>query len=781
MKTTYDSSENYELISGIVSAIPQRLVKFFDSLIVARNTLNAAKEIAVLNRIAAEERNSPVMMKWLEIFRDVYVAHCLDLEKTGDDQPKKNTFTTFERSFENLAFLPDYWFANPTLLKPALRDNADAIRFSLERFLYSMHGGRAWCALDWERDKYTFRDVCEPKQSERPLLKLASLYLSAAAIVRGELGLYVGPRQDMLLPFTGIVSAKDVKTPLLKYFHVDRYTQLSFIRARETSPSKDADAQGDYARFEPDWMALSALTEFIIEDKNARASRTTATRVGLEEIGRCLKDLSKINALGDDPECVDAISVIQRDFDEVGLTHLKEAPFKELLAGIGVTEHLIPPAYYLKKLRIDSAKKFWQEVEPIIDELLARFDKIHFETVEKYTERDIATRYSEPLNSQCVFLMNALTYGHIDELPGHLYGERLATAVKKCIIGGKLELQYGAISDLFFERDLPEKLGVNAIAENRYSAMPRTWLFADKDNDSFRAWFLETLTDLAAATFAPEKEETPTRRGGRQRDTEKNPLVPRDYRTVNLKKIAEQADRLWNIYFSDTDGCMTRWVISIRKAGKTLDKMHREHKTKADKFSNGYTFSCSEDTNYELRKLLAHEKSQLPREYQTLSDQELAEHFAKHESFTIFDIRPMEDRHLVMFCLLTRLMVETADRCPGLWDEKDNLTAFFTHMLCATLPRLDLPFPWHIGLFTDGYLRIGRLKDSQGNNLDRILAHRYNDQAERQLMLIFLARYLRSAENALKTLQCIIEKPAMRTYFGRERLDFLKRHFGGEA
>ena len=781
MKTIYDSSENYELASSIVSAIPHRLVKFFDSLIIARNTLNAAKEIAVLNRIAAEERSSPVMMKWLEIFRDIYVAHCLELEKTRDEQPKKNFFTTFERSFENLAFLPDYWFANPALIKPTFRDNADAIRFSIERFLYSLHGGHAWCALDWERDKYTFRDVCEPKKAEKPILKLASLYLCAAAVVRGELGLYIGPRQDMFLPFTGIVSAKDVKTPLLKYYHIDRYTQLPFIRAREISPAKDTDAQGDYARFEQDWMALSTLTEFILEDKNARASRTTATRVGLEEIGRCLKDLSKINALGGDPECVEAISVIQRDFDEAGLTHLREAPFKELLSGIGVTERLIPPAYYLKKLCIDNAKQFWREAEPIIDELLARFDKIHFDTVEKYTERDLATRYSEPLNSQCVFLMNALTYGHLDELPGNLYGERLATAVKKCIVSGKLELQYGAVSDLFFERDLPEKLGVNAIAENRYSAMPRAWLFADKDNDLFRSWFLETLTDLAAATFSPEKEETPTRKGGRQRDTARNPLVPRDYRAVNLKKIAEQADRLWNVYFSDTPACMTRWVISIRKAEDTLNNMFREHKTKADKFSNGYTFSCSEDNNYELRKLLAHEKSQIPPEYQELSDQELASRFEKYESFTIFDVKPMEDRHLVMFCLLARLMVETAGLYPELWDEKNNLTAFFTHLLCATLPRLDLPFPWHIGLFTDGYLRLGRLKDSQGNNLDRILAHRYNDQAERQLMLIFLAKYLRASENALKTLQCIIEKPAMRTYFGRERLEFLKRHFGGEA
>ena len=79
MKTIYDSGENYELISSIVSEVPHRLVKFFDSLIIARNTLNAAKEIAVLNRIAAEERNSPVMMKWLEIFRDIYVAHCLEI------------------------------------------------------------------------------------------------------------------------------------------------------------------------------------------------------------------------------------------------------------------------------------------------------------------------------------------------------------------------------------------------------------------------------------------------------------------------------------------------------------------------------------------------------------------------------------------------------------------------------------------------------------------------------------------------------------------------------
>ena len=98
-------------------------------------------------------------------------------------------FTTFDRSFEQLAFLPDFWFGRPAGggIKQALRRSGEPVvpadlLLSFERFMYAQEGGACWSALDWAMSKYCFRVVCEPAGKstapEPPLPKIASLLLS---------------------------------------------------------------------------------------------------------------------------------------------------------------------------------------------------------------------------------------------------------------------------------------------------------------------------------------------------------------------------------------------------------------------------------------------------------------------------------------------------------------------------------------------------------------------------------------------------------------------------
>ena len=75
-----------ELFSAIVNSAPERLFLLFDTLISARESMEAPREIAGLTRISEEDfrkRGSyggNFLFQWYEIFRDLYIIRQLERE-----------------------------------------------------------------------------------------------------------------------------------------------------------------------------------------------------------------------------------------------------------------------------------------------------------------------------------------------------------------------------------------------------------------------------------------------------------------------------------------------------------------------------------------------------------------------------------------------------------------------------------------------------------------------------------------------------------------------------
>ena len=99
-------------------------------------------------------------------------------------------------------------------------------------------------------NRFLQRRIYETLKSdeEGALRRIAALVLTARAVAAGEMGLYVEERDDVTLPLSGFSNIhNDPKrlNPLLKYYHYDRFTQLSF--AREHEFTMDPNISGTHA------------------------------------------------------------------------------------------------------------------------------------------------------------------------------------------------------------------------------------------------------------------------------------------------------------------------------------------------------------------------------------------------------------------------------------------------------------------------------------------------------------------------------------------------------
>lgn len=203
-----------------------------------------------------------------------------------------NGFTTFARAFEPLAFLPDFWFAaERNISSPDIRERVHGLRLAFERFLYERAGGGVWGAVDWEMNRFLQRRIYETLKSdeEGALRRIAALVLTARAVAAGEMGLYVEERDDVTLPLSGFSNVhNDPKrlNPLLKYYHYDRFTQLSF--AREHEFAMDPNISGTHMRFERQWVAMAVLSDVILKESDAHSTNAAATRVMLESVSQCM-------------------------------------------------------------------------------------------------------------------------------------------------------------------------------------------------------------------------------------------------------------------------------------------------------------------------------------------------------------------------------------------------------------------------------------------------------------------------------------------------------------
>ena len=248
----------------IVESIPDEVVAFFQKFESSRDRLTLTQEADVLNAVAHEEylacggtgeksgRRPTALMRWYEVFRDIYILSRARSSSDAEIRKNPNGFATFARTFEPLAFLPDFWFAAArNVSSPDIRDRGHGLRLAFERYLYECAGGGVWGAMDWEMNRFLQRRIYETLKSDEQgaLRRIAALALTARAVAAGELGLYVEERDDVTLPLSGFSNVHNdprKQNPLLKYYHYDRFTQLSF--AREHEFAMDPNVSGTHMR-----------------------------------------------------------------------------------------------------------------------------------------------------------------------------------------------------------------------------------------------------------------------------------------------------------------------------------------------------------------------------------------------------------------------------------------------------------------------------------------------------------------------------------------------------
>lgn len=819
MKRKLNSNSKARLrFQEIVESIPDEVVAFFQKFESSRDRLMLTQEADVLNAVAHEEyldcagtggksgRRPTALMRWYEVFRDIYILSRARSSSDAEIRKNPNGFATFARTFEPLAFLPDFWFAAArNVSSPDIRDRGHGLRLAFERYLYECAGGGVWGAMDWEMNRFLQRRIYETLKSDEQgaLRRIAALALTARAVAAGELGLYVEERDDVTLPLSGFSNVHNdprKQNPLLKYYHYDRFTQLSF--AREHEFAMDPNVSGTHMRFERQWVAMAVLSDVILKESDAHSTNAAATRVMLESVSQCmLKIKSKFRGQPAHKKILAAADAI---YNWVALrpdefAQLSEA---ELLKQIGIRERPVESRFYLDKCGFANASAFWAAVMPIFRELDDACDANRDRVVAKYTEQQRREAFTDAC-SAVQFVRNALDKGNVSELPGAVGRTGVRDALMTLMLEGAATLQYAVMDKVLTGNDKAMASRVSYWSNERCVAriLPARMPFAEDETLQFCDWLVRYLTELSLQCAAEKNEAIRKDREKWLQDRQKKngvpvaqkrnpfPLArPISYKGVDFKKVCASADKLWNFYFTEDDVCLGRWIVSIDKVLAILDDPEDQHYG-THPFSKTYKWPCASDLRSGLRRRLEAEKSELEeKELWPDSITELRAKLKAGPSCTIDDLMSGESRILVMIAVFARLMVHTAEDHAALWEQRADLFAFYEHILIASNHNFEFPFPWHLDIMSGSYLRTGRTHVRQSNVDDDIVDGRFYDESERLLFIVFVAHYLVQRADAGHILDAISASPRMKAYFAdhdpvlaERRIKFLKMHFEGVA
>jgi hypothetical protein len=686
--------------------------------------------------------------------------------------------------------------------KKNLTTDPGRLLFSFERYMYNQDGGACWSAIDWGMPKYCFRVVCENRK--RPQLHIAALLLSAHCIANGKMGLYVGEKTGVDLPYAGITDEDDTRNKLLKYFHFDRFTRFSFIRKNELV--LDADSMSKTPLFELQWQYLAMMAEFILQDNSARATKTTCSRVSISSFIRALNVLKGVNALGGIPidgnrkaavvlsrieKIVEDCKTLTKDEkdqilrsvdheienlnapDEEGKTPLVQCldnaitlldsprfpkiDPQKMLNMIGIRDaKYIPTDFYLRQQGIESAADFWGRAEAAYKPMRKVYRATYSRIVKRFTKEQYSKQSGEHLpDKDSEFLKRILLNGQLDELRGRMEGRRLLSAMKTLLLEEQFELNCGQmhrILDLDFS---DENLFLYFPIENLDCSLPYKWLTADVEPEkaapALRDFCLELLSDFSRSR--------------------KTGTIIRDFvNTIKREMVQNASDRLWQIYFSreNEDVCFARWMLSLEQSIEILAGPEQKYNTKTLPKSNDRA-RLLEDNRKEFQELASKKRYDRAK---------ALEDICAFDGFSLENVRPTVLRNLVILDLIARLMVETAVVQPfdEMWSDEKMLKAFFTHMLYAVPKEVNGPLPFHIGIYSDMLRRKSRSMDDQRDNIKRLLRHEFDNSGERYLFQLMLLKYLKRTDRPQDRLKAIIDNPAMARFVSVDRLIRLKNY-----
>lgn len=799
----------------IVESIPDEVVAFFQKFESSRDRLTLTQEADVLNAVAHEEylacagtggksgRRPTALMRWYEVFRDIYILSRARSSSDAEIRKNPNGFATFARAFEPLAFLPDFWFASArNVSSPEIRDRGHGLRLAFERYLYECAGGGVWGAMDWEMNRFLQRRIYETLKSDEQgaLRRIAALALTARAVAAGELGLYVEERDDVTLPLSGFSNVHNdprKQNPLLKYYHYDRFTQLSF--AREHEFAMDPNVSGTHMRFERQWVAMAVLSDVILKESDAHSTNAAATRVMLESVSQCmLKIRSKFKGQPAHKKILAAADAI---YNWVALRpdEFAQLPEAELLKQIGIRERPVESRFYLDKCGFADASAFWAAVMPIFRELDDACDANRDRVVAKYTEQQRREAFKDA-RSAVQFVQDALDKGNVSELPGVIGRTGVRDALMTLMLNGAATLQYAVMDKVLTGNDKATASRISFWSNERrvVRVLPARMPFAEDETPQFHDWIVRYLIDLSSQCAAEKNAAIRGQRDKWLQDWHKkngakaspkrvpfSTISPISYKGIDFGEVCAAADKLWNFYFTADDVCLNRWIVSIDTALDILRDMDEHHHDKHT-FGN-FPWTCTPEMRKGLSARLEAEKAAFEeKELWPDSIENLKANLAAEPSCTIEDLMSGESRILVMVAVFARLMVHTAVAHAALWERRADLFAFFTHILIASNRDFDLPFPWHLDITSASYLRTGRTHTRQTNVVDDIVDGAFLDESERALFIVFVAHYLARQSNAVLILDAILASSQIKAYFADQdsalaerRVKFLKSHFEG--
>ena len=799
----------------VVESIPDEVAAFFQKFETSRDRLTLTQEVDVLNAVAHEEylacagsggksgRRPTALMRWYEVFRDIYILNRARRSDDGEVKKNPNGFTTFARTFEPLAFLPDFWFAaDRNISSPDIRDRVHGLRLAFERFLYERAGGGVWGAMDWEMNRFLQRRIYETLKSGEhdALRRIAALALTARAVAAGELGLYVEERDDVTLPLSGFSNVHNdprKQNPLLKYYHYDRFTQLSF--AREHEFAMDPNVSGTHMRFERQWVAMAVLSDVILKESDAHSTNAAATRVMLESVSQCmLKIKSKFRGQTAHKKI---LAVADAIYDWVAFRSDEFAQLSkaDILKMIGVRESPVESRFYLDKCGFADASAFWAAVMPIFRELDDACDANRDRVVAKYTEQQRREAFKDK-RSVVQFVRDALDKGNVSELPGTVGRTGVRDALMTLMLDGSATLQYAVMDKVLTGNEKVTASRVSYWSSERrvVRVLPERMPFAEDETPQFRDWIVRYLIDLSSRCAAEKNSAIQGQRdkwiqdwhkkNGAEAKPKRIPfptISPISYKGIDFGEVCAAADKLWDFYFTADDVCRDRWIVSIDTALAILRDMEEHHYDKHT-FGN-FPWTCTPEMRKGLSARLEAEKAAF-EEKELWPDKmdDLKAKLAAGPSCTIDDLMSGESRILIMVAVLARLMVHTAVAHAALWERRADLFAFFTHILIASNRDFNFPFPWHLDIMSASYLRTGRTHTRQTNVVDDIVDGAFLDESERTLFIVFVAHYLARQADAVQVLGAISASARLKAYFADRDLDlagrrvkFLKTHFEG--
>lgn len=376
------NQDEFAIFHEIVKHVPQEVMSFFDAFGRASVEMKLHLEVEALNAAVADEfhkcreaAREPVLFKWFEVFRNIYIAKKVKDDKEG----KSNHFVTFTRSLKPQVLLPMFWFGDDSLTKgDDFRSHVEAIGVAFQRFLYAPEGAQAWGAIDVRmvhNIEALYLDYLRSEENgvEGHILeRVAAIALCVHAIATRELQLHIADSSGKVQLFPQRVIS-GVINPLLKYYHYDYYTQLSY--AHEDEFDIRSHAQDKYVKFERQGAVLAAFSDLALNAMDASLDNKTVADAAYLLIHDYTRDSILLLGKVWDEQLNEVITKVRKFFISWNIEPMNAHSQQDVLVKVGINREVIPANDYFTKHNISTAEGFWEKALPIFTEMRELINK----------------------------------------------------------------------------------------------------------------------------------------------------------------------------------------------------------------------------------------------------------------------------------------------------------------------------------------------------------------------------------------------------------------------